>query len=234
MNKTHRGLHPRVKVDEYTSKGWWSDETIDHVFRVQVRTRGDELAVVDPANRSELSGGDPRRLSWNQLESEVISLAARFTEAGLGRGDVLGVQMPNTVELVEVHLAAWSLGIVVSPLPMQYREREVEGMANQAAFAAFVTVPSFGDRFPATEIAAIRSRIASLRSVFAYAPESELPAELPTGVVGLSPRAATESQRSALDRRNTEDPNDPNDAMTICWTSGTESEPKGVPRSHYE
>jgi len=234
MNKTHRGLHPRVKVDEYTSKGWWSDETIDHVFRAQVRARGDELAVVDPANRSELSGGDPRRLSWNELESEVISLAARFTEAGLGRGDVLGVQMPNTVELVEVYLAAWSLGIVVSPLPMQYREREVEGMANQAAFAAFVTVPSFGDRFPATEIAAIRSRIASLRSVFAYAPESELPAELPTGVVGLSPRAATESQRSALDRRNTEDPNDPNDAMTICWTSGTESEPKGVPRSHYE
>ena len=142
MNKAHRGLHPRVRVDEYTSKGWWSDETIDQVFRAQVRVRGDELAVVDPANRSELSGGDPRRLSWNQLESEVIALAAGFSEVGLGRGDVLGVQMPNTVELVEVYLAAWSLGIVVSPLPMQYREREVEGMANQAAFAAFVTVQS--------------------------------------------------------------------------------------------
>ncbi|WP_447396502.1 AMP-binding protein, partial [Staphylococcus aureus] len=100
-----------VKVDEYTSKGWWSDETIDQVFRAQVRVRGDELAVVDPANRSELSGGDPRRLSWNQLESEVIALAAGFSEVGLGRGDVLGVQMPNTVELVEVYLAAWSLGI---------------------------------------------------------------------------------------------------------------------------
>ncbi|XGU21052.1 AMP-binding protein [Rhodococcus sp. 3Y1] len=70
----------------------------------------------------------------------------RLLRGGFGPGDVLGVQMPNTVELVEVYLAAWSLGIVVSPLPMQYREREVEGMANQAAFAAFVTVPSFGDR----------------------------------------------------------------------------------------
>lgn len=27
---------------------------------------------------------------------------------------------------------------------------------------------------------------------------------------------------------------DPNDAMTICWTSGTEAEPKGVPRTHLE
>ena len=153
MNKAHRGLHPRVKVDEYTSNGWWSDETIDQVFRAQVRVRGDELAVVDPANRSELSGGDPRRLSWNQLESEVIALAAGFSEVGLGRGDVLGVQMPNTVELVEVYLAAWSLGIVVSPLPMQYREREVEGMANQAAFCSIChraqlrrQIPGYGDR----------------------------------------------------------------------------------------
>jgi acyl-CoA synthetase (AMP-forming)/AMP-acid ligase II len=29
-------------------------------------------------------------------------------------------------------------------------------------------------------------------------------------------------------------PVDPNDCITICWTSGTESRPKGVPRGHYE
>ncbi|MDN5745757.1 MAG: fatty acid--CoA ligase family protein, partial [Nocardioidaceae bacterium] len=29
-------------------------------------------------------------------------------------------------------------------------------------------------------------------------------------------------------------PIDPNDCMTICWTSGTEGTPKGVPRAHYE
>src|SRR5436190_1989014 len=27
---------------------------------------------------------------------------------------------------------------------------------------------------------------------------------------------------------------DPNDCVTICWTSGTESTPKGVPRTHYD
>ena len=31
-----------------------------------------------------------------------------------------------------------------------------------------------------------------------------------------------------------EHPVDPNDCITICWTSGTESRPKGVPRAHYE
>ena len=105
-------------------------------------------------------------------------------------------------------------GIVGSPSPMQYREREVEGMDNQAAYGAFVAVPSFGDRLPATEIAPIRSRIPSLRSVFGYVPESELPSDRPTCVVGLSPRAAAEVERSELDRRNTDDPNDPTTHLT--------------------
>ena len=30
------------------------------------------------------------------------------------------------------------------------------------------------------------------------------------------------------------DPGDPNDAATICWTSGTEGKPKGVRRAHYD
>lgn len=29
-------------------------------------------------------------------------------------------------------------------------------------------------------------------------------------------------------------PNDPNDCTTICWTSGTEGQPKGVMRAHYD
>ncbi|MFI5430153.1 hypothetical protein [Aeromicrobium sp. UC242_57] len=43
-----RGLHPASKVQDYRERGWWSDETVDQLFRHQVETRGDELAVVDP------------------------------------------------------------------------------------------------------------------------------------------------------------------------------------------
>ena len=165
-----RGLHPASKVADYQSRGWWTDETVDQLFAEQVRTRGGELAVVDPANREALLGSPPRRLTWAELDAEVAHLAAVLLGLGLRRGDVLGVQLPNTVELVEVYLAAWATGIVVSPLPMQYREREVLGMGTQADFAAYVTVARFGDRTPAAEVLALRSRMPSLRHVVALGP----------------------------------------------------------------
>jgi acyl-CoA synthetase (AMP-forming)/AMP-acid ligase II len=46
----------------------------------------------------------------------VAAAAARFAEAGLGRGDVLAVMMPNRVELVTSMFAAWQLGAAVTPV----------------------------------------------------------------------------------------------------------------------
>lgn len=228
-----RGLHPAEKVADYTAKGWWTDETVDQLFDAQVRERPDATAAVDPANRADLTGTAARRLTWRELDAESTALAAELLALGLGRGDVLGVQVPNTIELVEVYVAAWSVGIVVSPLPMQYREREIVGMANQAEFAAFLTVPRFGGRSPVAEVHEARERIPSLRTVIAYGPTEEA-ADLPDGVLHLAPTAASDDQRERVAARRADDPNDPNDCLTVCWTSGTESEPKGVPRCHYD
>jgi acyl-CoA synthetase len=229
-----RGLHAQEKVDDYTARGWWSDETVDQLFRQQVASRAGDLAVVDPANRSALLGSPPRRLTWAELDGETTHLASRLLELGLRRGDVLGVQVPNTVELVEVYLAAWTIGVVVSPLPMQYREGEIVGMANQAGFAAFLTVPRFGGRSPVAEVAAVRAEVPSVRAVLAYAPDVEVTDGLPADVLHVAPRPATDDEAEAVAVHVALDPNDPNDCLTICWTSGTESEPKGVPRCHYD
>ena len=76
-----RGLHPAHKIEDYTSRGWWTDETVDQLFRQQVLTRGDQLAVVDPANRVALTGSDPRRLTWSELEAEVDGLGGPIPRA---------------------------------------------------------------------------------------------------------------------------------------------------------
>ncbi|GAA1245093.1 AMP-binding protein [Janibacter melonis] len=228
-----RGLHPAEKVAEYQAKGWWSDETVDQLFARQVADRGPEPAVVDPANREGLVGSAPRRLTWAELEDEVVALAARLDELGLQRGDVLGVQLPNTIELVEVYLAAWSIGVVMSPLPMQYRENEIVGMANQARFAAVVTCARFGGRAPAAEILDLRDQVPGLGAVVALGDACEH-ADLPPQALAWTPGPATAEQRARVEARRAADPNDANDCLTVCWTSGTESEPKGVPRAHLE
>ncbi|GAA4566364.1 class I adenylate-forming enzyme family protein [Planotetraspora kaengkrachanensis] len=216
-----RGLHTPERVEEYTRLGWWSDETMDGLFRVRVGAEPDRLALVDPRNKDDLLGLPPRRLTWRELESEVNRLAAVLLRHGLGAGDVIGVQLPNTVELVTVYLACWRLGMVVSPLPVQYREHEVTELGALAGFAAFVTVAAFGERRPADEV---RAALPGLDTVLAYG--EALDAEL----AGTDPGEA----RRLVEDHAAAHPADPNDCVTICWTSGTESTPKGVPRTHYD
>lgn len=237
-----RGLHPAGKVADYRARGWWTDDTLDGLFRQRVAERGDALAVVDPANREALTGSAPRRLTWAELDAEVTWLAARLLELGLRRGDVLGVQLPNTVELVEVYLAAWTLGIVVSPLPVQLREREVAGTARQAEPAAFVTTGRVGEHALAAEAAHALAGVGSVRTVVVFGPDADTAQTAEAadadrtaqGVVVWNPAPASEQDRAAVAEHVAADPGDPNDAVTICWTSGTESEPKGVPRCHMD
>ena len=84
--------------------------------------------------------------SRSDVAGWVSRLAGVLLDEGLGQGDVLAVQLPNTVELAGVYLAAWRIGVIVSPLPVQYREHEIVELANLAGVAAFVTAARIGDR----------------------------------------------------------------------------------------
>jgi len=198
-------LHPQERIDEYVAAGWWRDDpawTWDALFRARVAERGDATAVVDPANREALLGTPPRRPSWTELDAEVDRFAGVLHGAGVGVDDVVGTQLPNTVELVVAYLACVRLGAIVSPFPMQYREHELSTLAPVAGLRAFVTVSRFGDRPLADEASSVGG----------------------VEVVALDgPVSAAASAPPAVKRH-------PSDVVTLCWTSGTEATPKGVPR----
>lgn len=231
MNHLAGGLHPQSRVDFFVAKGWWADETMDGLFWQRVAERSGELAVVDPLNRVSLDGESPRRLTWGEIGSEVTWLAARLLEHGVGRGNVIGMQLPNSIEQLEVYLAAWSIGAIVSPLAMQYREFELVTAANDAGFDAYVCGESFGDRRIAAEVAGAREQLPSIRNVFSIGRAEAADIE---GVTRIRPQPASDADRAELAALRREQPNDPNDCATICWTSGTEGQPKGVMRAHYD
>jgi acyl-CoA synthetase len=91
-----RRLHPAERVAEYTARGWWGHDTLDALFRDRVREHPDRLAIVDPANKAELIGRPPRRLTWAELDAGVDRFAAVLLANSLGQGDVVGVQLPNS------------------------------------------------------------------------------------------------------------------------------------------
>jgi acyl-CoA synthetase (AMP-forming)/AMP-acid ligase II len=152
----------------------------------------------------------------------VDRLAASLLRTGIRAGDVVGVQLPNIAEFVATYLAVIRIGGIVSPLPVQYREYELEMLARLGGFDAFVTTSRIGDRQSAM-IAA--GELADL-PVLAFG------AGATAGVVHLDGAPATPADRALVAERPHRA--DPNECVTICWTSGTESAPKAVPRCHYD
>ena len=118
-------LVPQEKIAEYTARGWWGTQTLWDLFVKNLHERGDSEAVVDATNREEFAHGKPRRLSWRQLADAVDRFCLSLLAHQIRRDDIVVVQLPNCVEQFVVYLACARLGIVVTPVPVQYREHEL-------------------------------------------------------------------------------------------------------------
>lgn len=196
-------LHPQERIAAYTAKGWWTGDTIDGLLRAQVSARPAAVAIVDPPNKADLLPGEIKRLTWAELDAEVSRVAAVLHAEGVGPGDVVAVQLPNSVELAVSFLAVSRLGATVTPFPVQYREYELAQLGPPAGVRLFITSTN-GER-----------RV-----------KDALP-EVGRLVWGAGLDSATAPAAPPYE-------SDPNERVTICWTSGTEATPKGVPRCHYD
>jgi acyl-CoA synthetase (AMP-forming)/AMP-acid ligase II len=208
---------------EFRARGSWSDTRVFDVFAANAARVPERTAVVDPPNRQALDGGDPLRLDYRSLAALVDATMLALADAGLQRDDVLVTQLPNIVEYVALYLAAARLGVVLSPVPMQYRRAELEPIVHLTGARAILTVRRFKDTEPATFATSLEPSVQVLVLGDAAPPGTTL--------LDLSRRAAgrTHERASALEAAAAVSADD---ILTICWTSGTEGKPKGVPRSH--
>lgn len=215
-------LTPAERIADHVARGWWDDVTVDDFFRDAVARGGDAEALVDPLNREALDGRSPERLSWPQLAERVERCAAALLGAGLRKDDVVCAQLPNSVDAVILFLAAARLGLILSPLVMQYRRHELTHVIDSTGAAAFVTVPRFGSHDHAAMLAEIARDRPGLKQL----------------VLGESPGATDLRAAMAAADPSTvapwvaAHPTAAGEVLTICWTSGTEARPKGVPRDH--
>ncbi|MFN8594997.1 MAG: class I adenylate-forming enzyme family protein [Anaerolineae bacterium] len=213
------------QIQAYTTAGYWGTDTLDDLFRRNAAATPHSVALVDPPNRAELTVGQPQRFTYAELAEQVDRLASSLLKLGLTKDDVIMVQLPNIVELPIVYLAAARLGLIVSPLPVQYRTHELRQTLNVAP-KAFITTNHFGG-FNAT------SRWCSICNP--KCPASTIIAlgdDLPVDVIAWTDLVAAPADYPGLAIQRAAYPITANEVFTICWTSGTEAEPKGVPRSH--
>ncbi len=219
-------LFSDAQVEQFLERGWWTGETLDGWYDRHVAERGDQVALVDAPNRPSFTQGEPRRLTWAEVSRAVDGVATELLKAGLKDGDVLGVQLPNIAELAIVYLAGMRLGVIISPFPAQYREHEIIAMGNIGGFAGLLTTARVANRDNAVNFAALKADIPTVHTVFSFG------GPLPDGVIALDQALDGPSDMGLLADYRASRTVHPNDCLTLCWTSGTESAPKGVPRAH--
>ncbi len=204
---------PIEKINYYTSQGFFGENTLDTLFRRCLESRPNELALLDPINREDLVPGSPQRLSFTDLDLKTEELVACLYQAGLRQGDVLLVQMPNTVELVISYLAATRLGLILSPIAMQYGCHELAQIVQAIQPSAFLKFSSFKGVPFAENCEEVVGRSCQIINI------------------DQAPVASTKLMQAAANYTASLNISS-NDIITICWTSGTTGRPKGVPRSH--
>ena len=64
-----------------------------------------------------------------------------FFEQGLRKDDIAIIQLPNVVELPMVYLALSKLGIICSPIPMQYGAYEITSIIAAAMMLVISYAP---------------------------------------------------------------------------------------------
>jgi non-ribosomal peptide synthetase component E (peptide arylation enzyme) len=67
----------------YREAGWWGDKTLADLFFANAVKHPERLALVDAPNRNDFAFGDPKRLTYAQLQAEVERLAGALLAADI-------------------------------------------------------------------------------------------------------------------------------------------------------
>lgn len=201
---------PAALARHYRTYGLVTDEPLAALLDRAARRMPGHEALVD------VCGEAPRSLSYGEADRQVRALATHLRACGIGAGDLVLVQAPNSAEVVLACWAAWQVGAVVNPVVDIYREHELRHIVDQARPDAVVAVAEHrGFRHPEAFDALADEAGLTLRARVVLDGEAD-------GWTGWEEASANDGADG--------DPVmvDPDDPALLLFTSGTTSLPKGA------
>ena len=199
------------------AQGLWHDRTINGELDACLVECADRVALT--AVRVET--GAIRRFTYRELAAVADRIAIGLTRLGVGRNDVVALQLPNWWEFTTTYLACSRIGAVLNPLMHIFRERELSFMLTHGA-AKVAIVPKVFRGFDYEQmLAGLRPSLPELAHVVVVGGlgSNSFDALLSGRAWELEPDAQTILTRNR--------PN-PDDVTQLIYTSGTTGEPKGV------
>ncbi|GAA1940498.1 hypothetical protein GCM10009754_04660 [Amycolatopsis minnesotensis] len=188
-------------------------DTIGGNFDRTVRAFGDRDALVDRA-----AG---RRWTYRELADDVNALALGLVDAGIAKGDRVGIWAPNCAEWTLTQYATAKIGAILVNINPAYRSHELEFVLNQAGIRLIVAAERFKTSDYAGMIEAARPKCPALEQVVLLGGDA-WNSLLDKGKRGDVAKLDEISATLTAD-----------DPINIQYTSGTTGFPKGATLSHH-
>jgi len=205
-------LPPHAKIIQSYDPEEMSGQSIKNETRIapiNVRELLEQRTRANPQKVFLLSEPDGRRLTYDEFDQAVNRAAAMLVSHGVGKGDVVSLLMPNSVEYIIAYFACWKLGALAGPVNSLLKEQETAFVLNNSETKAILVGSEFQER-----IANVRAELPHLKSIIAFDDEA----------------AATQDFCDAENLAEVEIGSD--DDAIIIYTSGTTGKPKGCLLTH--
>ncbi|MGA7994494.1 MAG: cyclohexanecarboxylate-CoA ligase [Bradyrhizobium sp.] len=200
--------------------GYWHDRTINDDLDACLAACPDKLALTS----FRLDAGAVRRFTYRELATLADRIAVGLSRLGVGRNDVVAMQLPNWWQFSLLYLACSRLGAVLNPLMPIFRERELGFMLRHGE-AKILVVPRLFRNFDHEGMArGLQSQLPSLKRVVVV--DGEGADDFDT----LLTKPEWEKEPDAPKILASNRPG-PDDITQLIYTSGTTGEPKGVMHS---
>jgi malonyl-CoA/methylmalonyl-CoA synthetase len=115
---------------------------LTQLFDLSLRGRAKDVGL------EYFDSGALRTLTFGDIDARANRMAAELAARGLAKGDRLCLHLENRIEFIDLYLACTRLGIIMVPMNVLYRERELRHIITDAEPSAIVVARGSDATYP--------------------------------------------------------------------------------------